>query len=350
MTSLLANYLNQTSLIMELVPSLQKIEEAIIGRKLRGKCIKIMYGETFDFHGLTVDSLKYYFAVAGISRAIRESGAKAVPTILVADIASCRNEPEKHHETLMAIGRKRVRQLTSLRDLYSLDINILLMSDYLHGNEFQNSLERIRAKAVDHREIYHWIRQTVPESKLKIEEDKEFTYAFEEIATIIEYDMKVGPPREQFYDEPARLIGNSLGLDPLISVYLHPTFPLGLGPDFFLANREIEQFGVTAYKAGSKGLLDHRLVLGHTSPERLYDLINETFVGKKPTTPNPVLDLAIIAELARQWLQHEIVPLDLREKFYSGQLSPAQLKQLASENIDRYILSPLVPLLKESLD
>ena len=59
-------------------------------------------------------------------------------------------------------------------------------------------------------------------------------YAFEEIATIIEYNIKVGPPRERFYDEPARFIAGAIGNPPLSSVYLHPTFPLGVGPDLFL--------------------------------------------------------------------------------------------------------------------
>ncbi len=297
-----------------------------------------MYGETYDRFGATFDSLKYYFTVALIGRA---AGPTAVPSILIADIASCRNEPEERHDELMAIGAAKVNFVRAVSNFYSLGLRVVAMSEYLDTDAFQDRLRRIRAHAANEQRIFEWVKQTVPASKVAIEQEKDFAYAFEEIATIIEYDIKVGPPRERFYDEPARLIAGAIAVPPLCSVYLHPTFPLGVGPDLFLSSPEIEEFGVTAYKAGSKGLEKNRIILGQTSQERLAALIQRSFVSKKREVPNPVLETAVVAEMARQWMENDHRPIELRAAFYRGDISPAQLKQLALQSAKRYVVEPL---------
>jgi hypothetical protein len=337
-------FLEQPSVILETAPSPPEIEDAVAARA--GKTLMVMYGETYDPLGPTLDSLKYYFSVATIAKLLQHSGKPASGTILIADVATCRNEPDHRHDEIMEIGKQRKDYLVALSDHFKLGLNILLMSEYLFTPSFQDRLNRIRDEADRLHEVYEWVKQTVPPSKVEIEKTKGFAYAFEEIATIIEYDLKVGPPREKFYDEPTRMIAKLVGFNSLMSVYLHPTYPLGCGFDFFFANEEIEEYGVTAYKAGSKGLSEHRIILGDTSEDRLAALIDESFVGRKRQIPNPVLDLAVIAEMARQWQAGRLEQILISEAFYSGDISPEELKKRALEGIRDHVFKPVDSLLK----
>ena len=213
------------------------------------------------------------------------------------------------------------------------------MSEYLYSEEFQKRVGVIRELAKQSEEFYNWIAQTVPENKVEIEAQKDFSYAFDEVATIVGYDLKVGPPREIFYDEPARMVGAAIGLDPLQSVYLYPTYPLRLWKKLFLLNEEIEKFGVTPYKAGSKGLKANRIILGKTSLKSAKILIEQSVVTKNPIVPNAVLDIAIITEMARQWLSGELDSISIREEFYNGSISPDHLREIAIDGLARYIFN-----------
>ena len=322
-------------------PALDQIESAIADRVGRGKPLKVMYGETYDSFGPTLDSLKYYFTVAAIGKALRAQSAEVSPAILVADVAVCRNEPEDRHAAIMHRGARRAELVRAVSEHYCLDLDVVLMSEYLHTDSFQEFLGNIRSKAEERPEIYRWLKKTVPPSKVEIEEKKGFAYAFEEIATILDYDLKVGPPREKFYDQPSRMIGESLGYDSLLSVYLHPTYPLGLDFDFFFANEEIEEYGVTAYKAGSKGLDDHRIVLDRTTADRLRRLVEKSFIPAKPGLPNPVLDLAVIAEMAEHLSAGSSDEIRITQLFYSKQITAKELTEKVCEDVPRYILDPL---------
>lgn len=337
--------LQQRDLILATTPPPPAIFDNLSHRAQEGKPIRIMYGETYDRFGPTVDSLKYYFVVAALGKILGQHGWDVEPAILIADIAACRNEPEEHASELLAIGQRRAALVRGLSQLYRLNLTVKLMSEYLYTDAFQGRLERVRAEAEGQPDIDRWIKQTVPASKVEIETEKGFAYAYEEVATIVAYDVKVGPPREQFYDEPARLLGPALSYPALQSVYLRPTYPLGLGRDFFFENEEIEQFGVTAYKAGSKNLAQHRIILGETSDAQIQQLIARSFVSKKPSIPNPVLDIAVIAEMAQQWLQGELGAISIGAAFLSGEVSADGLRQLAFDHLRRYVLEPIQPLL-----
>jgi len=336
-------FLNQKSLIRQTVPDPNKIVSNVTNRA-REKTLNIMYGETYDRFGFTLGSLKYYFAVALTGKLLHALGANVSPTILIADIATCRNEPEEHHELLMEIGRQRASVIGSLNDLYGLELDVLLMSEYLHTKEFQTKVAEIRELAKEDNKFHEWIVKTVPESKIDIESKKDFAYAFDEVATITSYDIKIGPPRELFYDEPARMVASAIGMDPLLSIYLYPTYPLGLGRSFFLNNEEIEEYGVTPYKAGSKGLEANRIILGLTGNAKVQDLISQSAVSKNHKIPNAVLDIAIIAEMAKQFLAQKFEPIMIREEFYEGGMTPDQLRELAFESLLKNIMTVMPPI------
>ena len=336
-------FLNQKSLIHQSVPGPGRIVNDVTSRAHK-KTLNVMYGETYDRFGLALGSLKYYFTVAMAAKLLHEMGTNVSPTILIADVATCRNEPEEQHELLMEIGSQRASILRSLNAVYGLGLDVLLMSEYLYTREFQARVTKIRELAKEDNKFHEWITKTVPESKIDIESKKDFAYAFDEVATITSYDIKVGPPREIFYDEPARMVASALGMDPLLSIYLYPTYPLGLGRSFFLNNEEIEKYGVTPYKAGSKGLEANRIILGVTGTQRVKELISQSVVSKNQRIPNAVLDVAIIAELANQFLAKEFEPITIREQFYEGSMRPDQLRDLTFEGIMKSILSVIPPI------
>lgn len=330
-------FLRQKSLIYKTIPTCEQLDNEIIQRASK-KIIKVMYGETYDRFGVTLGSLKYYFSVALTGMLLRKKGIKATSSILIADVATCRNVSEDQHEDLMSLGKKRAAFLQTLNSVYGLDLNVLLMSEYLYTPEFQEKTIEIRELAKHDNKFHEWIIKTVPESKIDIEEKKDFAYAFDEVATIINYDIKIGPPRELFYDEPARMVALSLGIDPLISIYLHPTYPLGFGRSFFLNNEEVEKYGVTPYKAGSKGLEANRIILGETVSQQVRELISQSVISKKQSIPNAVLDVFVIAEIARQFLSKDFAPIEIWEQFYEGSIQPDALREMAFDSLMKNIV------------
>jgi len=332
--------LNET-LVVEHSP-IADIEDRIKRRQQDQGAVALLYGETYDTLGNTIDSLKYYLFIGRLAAVIASQyGCSVQPNILVADIAACRNFAEDMHEHLMAVGQDRCAFAKLVSSLYGMNLNVILMSEFLHTTSFQDRLEKVSQLCLGNNELEKWLEQTVPESKVETERAKGFQYALEEITTIIEMDIKVGPPREIFYDEPTRMLSQLLGYDPLLPVYLTPTYPLGVQFDYFLMNLEVEKYGVTAYKAGSKGMQNHRIIIGKTSPRDAAKLLQESFLPTNPQLPNPVLDIALIAEMARQGLDGRVAPIDLPQRFYTGDMSEAQLREHAIRSVQAFIIEPL---------
>ncbi|MEK6890591.1 MAG: hypothetical protein AABX03_00470 [Nanoarchaeota archaeon] len=301
--------------------------------------LKVFYGETYDSHGNTIDSMKYYFVVANIGRALKDFGFEVDPVVLVADVAACRNVDRKLERHYLALGEERADFVQKTSDVYGLSLRVLKMSDYLHTDEFQAELKRVSEICMADNQLMKMVERSVPESKIEIERKKKFAYSFDEITTIMDLDIKVGPPREDLYDGIARNIAEREGKNPLMSVFLNPTFPLGKDWAYFFAHEGIEGHGITAYKAGSKGLHKHRILVGRTTCEEARSLINSSFISINPELPNPVLDVAVISEMATKRLNNDDSPSSLYREFYTGKISQAELKERVAEELNKNILS-----------
>jgi len=295
--------------------------------------IKIFYGETYDEEGNPIDSLKYYFFVSSFAKELQKKGCEVEPQILIADVAACRNVSERLNSKYVNLGEKRAEFAKKINQEYDLGLNIIKMSDYLFGEEFQKKVEDVKKICQEDLELMKMVEKSVPESKIEIERKKDFAYSFDEIATIFELDFKVGPPRENLYDELAREVAKRKNQVGLTSIFLTPTFPLGKNFSYFLINEGIEDHGITAYKAGSKRLHGNRIILGRTTQEQAKELINNSFISTNPELPNPVLDLGIICEMARKIIEKDETPITLYEDFYSEKISPEQLKSKVEENL-----------------
>ena len=180
--------------------------------------------------------------------------------------------------------------------------------------------------------------KTVLKNKIAQEKLVGFQYAVEAVATSLQFDIKIGPPREQYYDKAAQIIGSETNLGNVYGIYLRPTYPLGENFSYFILNKEIEEFGITPYKAGSNKLQDNRIILGQTTQGQLESLVNTSYIPTNMYLANPVVDLYTIADLACLMLEKKyIVPtysLTLQENYH-------QLREATIKAVKEYVLEPL---------
>lgn len=301
--------------------------------------IRLFYGETYDDKGHTIDSMKYYLFLSMLGDSLRQQGASVDPAILIADTAAGRNVGPQQQEYYMNLGEDRAQFVQRVNKIYQTGLRVIKMSEYIHSPEFLEERQRIMETCMADPELMALVERTVPESKVEIEREKGFLYSFDEITTIIDLDIKVGPPREDLYDDVARRIARERNQRELMSLFLTPTFPVGMNWAYFFRNEGIEDHGITAYKAGSKRLQRNRVVIERSNPDYIKDLINESFISTNPALPNPILDIGIICEMARRRLEGDDSPITLADDFYSGAITEKQLKERVGKQVEEVILS-----------
>lgn len=328
--------LSQRGLVLQ-SPSAEEIRRR--AREVAPASVKLFYGETYDGAGNTVDSMKYYFFVASLGDALRQEGFAVDPAILVADTAACRNVSKDLEARYMLLGSDRVRFVEAVNSIYGTGLRVYRMSDYINDAAFVAERERVIGICYADEGLLGRVEKTVPGSKLEEERAKGFMYSFDEITTILDLDVKVGPPREDLYDNIAREIAQREGKKGLMSLFLTPTFPQGMNWGYFFAHEGIEDHGITAYKGASKGLQDHRVLVGRSTPEQVRGLIQDSFISTDPTLPNSVLDLGIVCEMARKRLEGEDTPITLADEFHAGRIKPDELKERVGRDVEAHILS-----------
>ena len=323
--------------LVQQTPSVDKIRER--ARLVSPHPIKLFYGETYDEKGNTLDSMKYYLFVAELSDVLSKEGFATNPIILIADTAACRNVKDELQKRYMVLGADRARFVEQVNTVYGTNLHVIRMSDYIDSAEFVQERERVMQICKANPKLMEGVEKTVPESKIDIERGKDFLYSFDEIATIIDLDVKVGPPREDLYDNIARQIAQERSAKGVQSLFLTPTFPLGMNWAYFFSTEGIEYHGITAYKAGSKRLHRQRVIVRRSNPDYIKQLLIDSFISTDSTLPNPVLDVGIISEMARRRLEQDDSPITLADDFYSGKITPDQLKDKVGRSVENYVLS-----------
>lgn len=324
--------LAQERLVQSALPSVDDVAV----RLSRKKPVKLVYGETYDAFGLTLDSLKYYFSLALLQEQIRKQGVKVTAAVIVGDLHSVKNKIVQDKNSLLASAGSRYETAQKIATVYGLDIEPVLMSKLFKDSSFQKRLDAIAPIFQQSDELQAIARQTVLTNRLSQEEKAGFQYALEEVALITAFDVKIGPPREVHYDKLAHLLSPTVDKADFSAIYLTPTYPLGLGFDYFVTHPEIEEYGLTPYKAGSNKLQEHRIILGFTTPEQCRRLIDSSFTPKNPALPNPVFDVYLIAQLAGHFLRGE--DFVVNENLAAD---PLALKAVAYEQLIKNIYEPL---------
>jgi len=286
----------QTS-VSELLARRQLVHSALptvshVSEKLNAcKHIRLVYGETYDEFGPTIDSLKYYFFVALLKRELEKMGTVVDATIIVGDLHSTMNKLVKDKEALLGESAQRLQFVCKISDRFKLNLKPVRMSELFQETSFSERLKTIRPAFENSPELREVARTTVLRNRLKQEEQVGFQYTLEEVSLITGYDVKIGPPREAQYDRIARSVGSSVGNKDFCGLYLTPAYPLGVGFDYFISHPEIEEYGLTPYKAGSNKLQANRILLGKTGRATCKELISMSFTPINPALPNAVFDL-----------------------------------------------------------
>lgn len=315
-----------------------EIDQRVKGLGGSGRTVKLLYGETFDGTN-TVDSLRYYFTVSALAKIMQQTyGPNIESIVLIADEnerINRANDPQKIRKE--ADDRKRFVETVQQR--YGGSFKAVLQSETKLGSE--EAFDRYRRDEG----LMSAVRGTVPAGRLIDEEKNGFRYTMMELIEIMEgrVNIKVGPPREKLYDDIAVSFAPKFGIQPLLPVYLPPTYPLGLKFNDYMSDPNTLTYGIIPYR--SEVYPENRIKIGITTEDRVRTLIETTDVSKKEKRPNPLLSLAITAELARQHLAGRFEAVDLYERFYDPKsregVGITELRGLTFQSLKENVLDVL---------
>ncbi len=263
--------------------------------------ITLMMGQTFD-DGQPVDMMKYALFMMTMSDILRQGNIEVTPTWLIADHFITDINQDREVEDARRQGSNRVAYLDKLNQVYGGDIGFIFSSDLSNSDKYQENLARLMSEAETNKEFRAKVLEAVPEDRRS--NLNAYKYPFEELATIqtVNTDIKIGPPYEQYYDIPARVIAPVVGFNKFIGIHLTKGFPFGNPTDIPESTQhEIEANGVLPYKLGSKGLGAFRIDAMSDKPETVGWLIRST------TDMRAIVDLIVTAEHAKRRLSGNIV-------------------------------------------
>ncbi len=341
-TDSLTALLSQKGLIHS-APTTAELAARIEKCKQENRPLRILYGETFDELGNTVDSMKYYLFTSLLAKELKSRyGVDVKPIVLVADLGVYRNCPDQVDE-LKKHAESRREFAERVKDIYGCDFEVKLLSEISETSEFKGRFDGAVELGKTDSALMEMIKATVPEDRREASEKAGYIYSFEEIATILGIDIKIGPPREKLYDTTANAMLGHFNVDPLMPVYLTQTYPLGVSYESYI-NSPIMEYGLTPYKAGSGHMTKNRVVVGKTENSDIEQLIDDTEISADQTKPNSILDLMFIADMARQHIQKGSdlgTVANLASKYADGSIDSDNLKARTYLSLQKYIFSIL---------
>lgn len=287
-------------------------ERFVVRGKLENFAInnsRILYGETYDQLGITIDSVKYYLLLEYLAR----MGHGVRPMVVEADLHSVLNKSVVNKQQILNLGIERVKQICGMLDLLGCThIKVRLMSELMSVPDLVDKVVSVRGLVAKSSGYKDKLAKTVLENKIAQESESGYRYAGEAIGLALNFDLKVGPPRERFYDEVALDIAREIGRKPYGAIYLRPTYPFTSDFSYYLTHPEVEEYGLTPYKAGSNKLQDLRIIIGRTNPDQIRTLLGNTYVPNDVQLANPLVDIALILCLIEQ-INTEVRPSILGE-------------------------------------
>lgn len=277
----------------------------------------IMTGMTFDEYGEPFDYAKQVMTAFDIADTLEGRGVDAEVELLVADnfVEMNQGEDGLTSEEVTEYADKRATYLEALSDVYAGDypVNVEMTSD-LKDEEFRADVEALGDRVEEDENFAELLMGAVPDDAVDPDASARDNtrYTREELVTIMatDTDIKVGPKREKKYDLPAQLddVRQLRDVDPLTGVYVNNSYPVAMEDAQGQLDEddwaEVQEFGVTPYKAGSKGLdpEQHRILLtddrdeiarkvDEAPGELVYDLEAFKRMTRGPEEP-PQADLA----------------------------------------------------------
>ena len=288
---MIREYLSQKELVQN-VATIGELEQQIE----YGKSINMMMGQTFDA-GQPVDMMKYALFMMNLSDALQDAGIDVTSNWLIADhfIVDI-NQDQAITEAKKQVDQ-RIDYLRRLNKMYGGNISFVLSSELSSREDYKRNLEILFAEADRNPKFRKLVLEAVPPDRR--DNPNALRYPFEELTTIqtMNADVKIGPPYESLYDEPAREFAPAVGFNKYVAIQLTRAFPFGRPEIQVGIDGEIEKFGVLPYKRGSKGLGDYRIDPINDDLDKVKELVSST------RDIRALLDLLVIAEQARQRLE-----------------------------------------------
>ena len=280
-----------------LVQSVLTIED-LKRRVETGSPVNMMMGQTFD-EGQPVDIMKYAFFIMNLSDILDEGGIQVSAKWLIADHFITDINLEEKVTKVQEQVKNRVYYLQQINRIYQGNIGFVFSSELSQHDEYKHNLAILMKEADANKDFREKVLEAIPEDRRS--NPNAFRYPFEELATIqtMNTDIKIGPPYERFYDEPARKIAPMVGFNRYIAIHLSKGFPFG-NPKITLDTttlKEIELFGILPYKIGSKGLGNYRLDPVFDGVEKVTELVKTT------RDVRAIIDLLVITQQAQQRLR-----------------------------------------------
>jgi len=273
--------------------------------------IRVLYGETYDKYGITIDSLKYYLFLEYLARII-DNNIECI--VAEGDLHSVINPSVTEKNYLLQVGKERVGQIGRIFErLGIVHVNVNLMSESFGEKMIIDMVSKVSKLVKESTDLQNLLIPTVLKNKIAQERESGFRYAAEAIGLALNFDLKVGPPREENYDKVAQIIGKEVA-EEYKAIYLRPSYPFTKDFSFYLTHPEVEEYGLTPYKAGSNKLQDQRIVIGVTSEEMIGDLIASAYVPQDIVYANPLVDLASMVAMNEQIRQDKIDVFELGKR------------------------------------
>lgn len=291
---MIKEYLDQKALV-QAVSTVEELEAKIEDGIKSKKSLHLMMGQTFD-NGQPVEMLKYALFMMNLADQIRTAGAQVISNWLIADHFIVEINQDQAASEAKVQRDQRVAYLRRLNQVYHGDIGFVFSSELSRQDDYQRNLAVLSTEAENNLEFRKLVLNAIPKDRR--DQLNAIRYPLEELATIqtMDTDVKIGPPYEALYDQPAREFAPVAGFNKYVAIQLTRSFPFGDPKMSTKTSDEIEQFGILPYKKGSKKLGDHRIDpvnddLGHV----------ETLIR---TTRNirSIIDLLVISEMAWQRL------------------------------------------------
>jgi len=314
-----------------------------------GEPLSIMFGETYDEHGLPVDALKYYSWLTVVASELSKR-REVTANVVVADLAVALNKGRLWGEAVVA-GRaaRRMAAVSTFSRLCatpSAPVPVL-MSELVVQEGFRARRALAQSLLATSDEFREAVVGSVRSDHLAAEEAGGFRYSLDEVALVAAYDVKVGPPREQFYDRAACVLNRCRGGGDLVSVHLGASYPLGVTPGEYVKNRELREFGVTAYKAGSLGFSKFRLVVGRDDGDVAERLVGETRLLRNPAVPNAITELATVLQTVQWAIEGSPAPAWLKTEWEQQRLSDEELRHALVGLYRKYIDGVVAPAMTD---
>ena len=290
---MLEKYLSQRALVQNVLTI-----DDLLQKTAERKRLNIMMGQTFD-EGQPVDMMKYALFMMDLGDILAQKGIEVSSNWLIADHFITDINKEGEAAQIREQVKKRVAYLQRINEVYNGNIGVILSSELSQREGYKRNLAVLMREAERNSTFREAVLRAVP--KERRDNPSSLQYPFEELATIqtIDADIKVGPPYEIFYDEPARQFAPMIGFNRYVAIHLTRGFPFGSPNISRDVQAEIEQFGVLPYKKNSKGLGDYRIDPLNDDPQKVRKLIYQT------TDVRSLVDLMVISEMAQQRLQNE---------------------------------------------